>query len=144
MGGTIFITVEPDSVAQRPLQSIEIVVATGETAPRTFERFARAVGATPPESPSTLKEGAAMVWERRIASAPIAILPERGTKLGQRHRRKYAEAELPKGRSFYFRGPDRKLNLRAQNLKLFIQTAAGVDDETWLYHLHLEGTIRAG
>ncbi|MBV8887023.1 MAG: hypothetical protein JO235_23930 [Chroococcidiopsidaceae cyanobacterium CP_BM_RX_35] len=35
----------------------------------------------------------------------------------------------------YFRGPNGKLNLRAQNLILFTQLAQGVDDETWLYHL---------
>src|SRR5207253_10359260 len=30
---------------------------------------------------------------------------------------------------------DGKLNLRAQNLILFLQIADGVDDETWTYHL---------
>ena len=53
----------------------------------------------------------------------------------QRHRRKYAEGELPPERSFYFRGPDGKLNLRAQNLIMFRQLAEGIDDETWLHHL---------
>ena len=38
-------------------------------------------------------------------------------------------------RSFYFRGPEGRLNLRAQNLELFSQIADGVDDETWDYHL---------
>jgi hypothetical protein len=38
-------------------------------------------------------------------------------------------------KSFYFRGPQGKLNLRAQNLALFTQLASGVDDTTWLYHL---------
>lgn len=143
VGGAIFITVEPDSVAQRPLQSVDVLVATGEIAQGTIERFARAVGVTPPEqSSSILNDGDAMVWERRISSTPITIRPQRGTKLGQRHRRKYAEAELPEDRSFYFRGPDRKLNLRAQNLKLFLQIAAGVDDQTWLYHLHLQDYSR--
>jgi hypothetical protein len=54
----------------------------------------------------------------------------------RRHRRKYAEGELPPDRSFYFRGPEDKLNLRAQNLILFTQLADGVDDETWEHHLH--------
>jgi hypothetical protein len=36
---------------------------------------------------------------------------------------------------FYFRGPDRELNLAAQNLRIFMQLGEGVDDETWLYHL---------
>ena len=38
-------------------------------------------------------------------------------------------------RSFYFRGPDSALNLRAQNLSTFVQMASGVDDKTWLHHL---------
>ncbi len=49
--------------------------------------------------------------------------------------RKYATGELGEDKSFYFRGPAGRLNLRAQNLALFVQLAAGVDDETWLYHL---------
>jgi hypothetical protein len=42
---------------------------------------------------------------------------------------------LPAEASFYFRGPDGKLNLRAQNLRLFVQLAEGVDDDTWMHHL---------
>jgi hypothetical protein len=53
----------------------------------------------------------------------------------QRHSRKYATGELPPERSFYFRGPEGKLNLRAHNLQLFLEIAEGVDDDTWLYHL---------
>jgi hypothetical protein len=53
----------------------------------------------------------------------------------RRHRRKYAEGELPPDRSFYFRGPEGKLNLRAQNLTIFMQLAEGVDDQTWMHHL---------
>jgi hypothetical protein len=37
--------------------------------------------------------------------------------------------------SFVFKGPDHKLNLKANNLMTFIQMAEGVDDETWLYYL---------
>ena len=52
-----------------------------------------------------------------------------------RHRRKYAEGELAPERSFYFRGPNGKLNLRAFNLITFLQLMDGVDDDTWLFHL---------
>jgi hypothetical protein len=48
--------------------------------------------------------------------------------------RKYAEGALPEERSFYFRGPEKKLNLRAPNLIVFTDLADGVDAETWLYH----------
>jgi hypothetical protein len=53
----------------------------------------------------------------------------------RRHNRKYAEGELPPERSFYFRGPDERLNLRARNLFMFLQMADGVDDDTWQHHL---------
>ena len=53
----------------------------------------------------------------------------------ERHTRKYAEGELGEDKSFYFRGPDNALNLRAQNLTIFLQMAEGVDDETWRHHL---------
>ncbi len=53
----------------------------------------------------------------------------------RRHQRNYAEGELSPEQSFYFRGPENKLNLRAQNLSTFLQLADGIDDETWLFHL---------
>lgn len=31
--------------------------------------------------------------------------------------------------------PSDKLNLRAQKLTIFVQIAAGVDEETWMHHL---------
>jgi hypothetical protein len=34
------------------------------------------------------------------------------------------------------RGPENALNLRAQNLMIFLQLADGVDDRTWQHHLH--------
>jgi len=52
----------------------------------------------------------------------------------RRHRRKYTEGELPPERSFYFRGPQARLNLRAVNLVRFRELAEGVDEETWAYH----------
>ena len=49
--------------------------------------------------------------------------------------RNYSAGELGEDRSFYFRGPEDRLNLRAQNLTMFLQLADGVDDHTWLFHL---------
>jgi len=53
----------------------------------------------------------------------------------RRHIRKYAEGELPPDRSFYFRGPQADLNLRAANLARFCELAEGVDEATWEHHL---------
>jgi hydroxymethylpyrimidine pyrophosphatase-like HAD family hydrolase len=53
----------------------------------------------------------------------------------QRHVRKYVEGELPPERSFFFRGPEGQLNLRAPNLTRFCELAEGVDEGTWAHHL---------
>jgi hydroxymethylpyrimidine pyrophosphatase-like HAD family hydrolase len=53
----------------------------------------------------------------------------------RRHIRKYTEGELPPDRSFYFRGPGDRLNLRAVNLVRFCELAEGVDEATWEHHL---------
>jgi hydroxymethylpyrimidine pyrophosphatase-like HAD family hydrolase len=53
----------------------------------------------------------------------------------RRHVRKYAEGELPPDRSFYFRGANGALNLRAANLIRFCELAEGVDEATWAHHL---------
>jgi hypothetical protein len=53
-----------------------------------------------------------------------------------RNARKYASGgELPDRLSFYFRGPQGKLNLRANNLQTFLRLLEGVDDDTWQFHL---------
>jgi HAD superfamily hydrolase (TIGR01484 family) len=52
----------------------------------------------------------------------------------RRHVRKYVEGELPADRSFYFRGENGALNLRAANLERFCELAEGVDESTWTWH----------
>src|SRR5262249_27390259 len=79
--------------------------------------------------------GEAVAWFRRTTEPPFRFRSEPQRAARQRHHRKYAEGELGPELSFYFRGPEGKLNLRAQNLHVFMQLADGVDDETWLYHL---------
>ena len=53
----------------------------------------------------------------------------------RRHLRKYTEGELPPDRSFFFRGPQAALDLRAANLLRFCELAEGVDEATWAHHL---------
>ncbi len=47
-------------------------------------------------------------------------------------------------RSFYFRLTGKRHNLRAQNLAIPSQPAEGIDEETWLYHLHRGATTLDG
>ena len=53
----------------------------------------------------------------------------------KRHTRKYAEGTLGADRSFFFRGPDASMNIRAQNLSMFLQVGDGVDRDSYLFHL---------
>ena len=78
--------------------------------------------------------GEVLYWTRAGKALPQVIKTHPCRQERRRHRRKYAEGELPPDRSFYFRGPEKKLNLRAQNMMLFLQLADGVDDATWEHH----------
>jgi hydroxymethylpyrimidine pyrophosphatase-like HAD family hydrolase len=136
MRGTLMITVHPESISPAALSVVDLVIAVGEAPERTLANFAQAIGQPPPAlTPTELQTGEAIAWFRRTAEPPFWFRsePQKGER--QRHHRKYAEGELGPDLSFYFRGPEGKLKLRAQNLHIFMQLADGVDDETWLHHL---------
>jgi hydroxymethylpyrimidine pyrophosphatase-like HAD family hydrolase len=136
MRGMLMITVHPESVSPAALSVIDLIIAVGDAPERTLANFSQAVGQPPPPlGPIELRTGEAVAWFRRKADPPFRFRSEPPKGERQRHLRKYAEGELGPEISFYFRGPEGKLNLRAQNLQIFMQLADGVDDETWLHHL---------
>jgi HAD superfamily hydrolase (TIGR01484 family) len=133
----MYITVHPRFVAPAVLASVDTVVAVGEAPAAIFQEFTETLGQRPSViSNSATQPGEVLVWHRYNDTAPFRLRPALSHTDRRRHRRKYAEGELGPDRSFYFRGPEERLNLRAQNLILFRQIADGVDDATWLYHLH--------
>ena len=132
----LWITVHPDHLSGAVLERIDTVVAIGNTPGDTLQRFAAALGRhAPPSAIAQLPAGEALLWSCRKADAAqrIRIDPPRARL--RRHKRKYAQGDLGPELSFYFQGPERKLNLRANNLLSFLQLAEGVDDATWDYHL---------
>ena len=134
--GLLLVTVHPEAVSPSILETVDTVVAIGNTPRETVTAFAAAARAAPPAvSPAPLAPGEALAWSRSAAHPPIhfKIAPPRAER--RRHVRKYAAGELGPDKSFYFRGPDGKLNLRVQNLQIFLQTGDGVDDDTWMHHL---------
>jgi energy-coupling factor transporter ATP-binding protein EcfA2 len=134
--GMIYVTVHPDHVAKSVLQTVDVLFALGDDPMGTISRFCEALGLPVPEAaPLALAHGEAVFWDRRSPELPckLHIAPCEADR--QRHRRKYAEGELPADRSFFFRGPENALNLRAHNLIIFMQLADGVDDDTWMHHL---------
>jgi hypothetical protein len=132
---TVYITVHPDQMARAALETVTKVVAVGGSPGQTIAKFCAARAEPAPQAaPDSQESGEVYIWSRGQRSGERVRLV-RSEAEHHRHLRKYAEGELPPARSFYFRGPDNKLNLRAQNLILFMQLADGVDDATWIYHL---------
>jgi hypothetical protein len=132
---TIFITVHPEALAADALEEVETVLALGDGAPEVLAKFAHALGIKPPKNAPKPGNDEVLCWLLKSTRQTFLVKAERPQQVHKRHTRKYAEGDLGEDRSFYFRGPDNKLNLRAQNLMLFLQMADGVDDITFEHHL---------
>jgi hypothetical protein len=139
----VFVAVDPAAVAAHVLQGVEDVFAVGTRPADTIRAFCRASSVDEPSLPEGPTEpGHALFWNPRSGQAPEFVTARAPAAKMERHTRKYAEGELGEDKSFYFRGPDRALNLRAQNLTIFLQIADGVDDRTWLHHLQANDVSR--
>jgi hypothetical protein len=136
LSGTILITVHPERVSPTALAFVDTVLATGSDAESILANFAELTQIAKPTAVRQAPQpGQALLWfARRDSSPPILLNSRQAKSERRRHRRNYAEGELSPEQSFYFRGPENKLNLRAHNLATFLQIADGVDDETWLFH----------
>jgi len=137
VNGILMITVHPEHVATSALSLVNTIIAV-KSPMQTITDFCETVGHKLPTDPLPLElaAGEAVAWFLEAEEQPFqfqAIPPRQEL---QRHMRTYAEGNLGNDRCFFFRGEDGKLNLKAQNLIMFTQLADGVDDQTWLYHLH--------
>jgi hypothetical protein len=137
LDGVLAVCVSPKLVAPSVLRALDTIVVLGDRPREMLREFTDANRIGPVDgSPEALEAGTALLWNKNAGGEPAALVrlePSRTAR--RRHLRKYAEGELPEDRSFYFRGPEGKLNLRAHNLILFMDLADGVDDDTWLFHL---------
>lgn len=134
--GVVFVTVHPDHIAPAAIASVHWLLVFGRAVAEMVNSVVGRRRVEPPRGlPSSCPAGHAWAWriDRGEAPVEIAVVPPQQEQ--RRHIRKYASGELGDDRSFYFRGPDDKLNLRAQNLELFCQIAEGVDHDTWQHHL---------
>lgn len=129
----IWITVHADHMAQDVLGAVGHFVTVGKEPFATMEKIASCLGRPLPALGESVESGEALFWNGHDAPVRFRALPPRAER--RRHIRKYAEGTLPEDRSFYFRGADQKLRLRAPNLQVFLELADGVDEETWLHHL---------
>jgi hypothetical protein len=129
------ITVHPERVSPDLLAHVRLALAVGAGAARTLGQLGAAIGVDPPAGPEPPRPGQALAWIRDEATSEVvAFTPMPARAERRRHVRKYAAGELGTDKSFYFRGPADRLNLRARNLRTFTEIAEGVDDDTWEHH----------
>ena len=134
--GTLYITVHPKSVARRVIATVDAVIAVGDRPDATIREFCDAAGVEPPALDGVTERapaGQALYW-RVGAARPDALHTVPPAIERRRHSRTYVEGNRGE-RSFRFRGPDGKLNLKAYNVHVFLQLGDGVDDDTWMHHL---------
>ena len=138
LGSLIMITVHPENLAESLRNDANVVITIG---PDQSQLLLRASPRAAKEFPwlnskqMDSSTGEMLVWVSGQPEINQVMLTPSKIEL-RRHKRKYATGELGEDKSFYFRGPSEKMNIRVQNLTLFTQIAEGIDDETWLYHLH--------
>jgi hypothetical protein len=132
---TILVTVHPDHVAPAILVPIDTVVAIGHSPEQTLAKFARVTAKTISWPVDLVYQSdRVVIWFEADGQAAFAMHAQPGRVERIRHHRKYAEGNL-RWHSFYFRGPDNRHNLKAQNLMVFCQIAQGIDESTWMFHL---------
>ena len=132
--GVLFVTVRPQSMSTRAIACVDRVIAVGDEAGSAVGAFCDASGLSVPDVAEAVPRGEMLTISRTEKLRRMAVIPCASTR--RRHLRKYAEGKLGDDRSFFFRGPDGKLNLRATNLVMFVEIGAGVDGETWEFHRH--------
>jgi hypothetical protein len=135
LSGALFITVEPAALSIPVLRSIDTFIALGEHASDAIADFCWMIGVRAPVERLVPGAEEALLWRRSGDRRLRRIRLEKPRQPHLCHTRKYAQGEIGADHSFYFRGPRNRLNLRTQNLELFLQIAEGVDDETWEHHL---------
>ncbi|CCD38955.1 unnamed protein product [Candidatus Paraburkholderia kirkii UZHbot1] len=143
LGPAIFSTVHPNAISPRVLERVNVFIGAGPGAQETLTEFAHAAGIDMPRSLLAAPEaGEALIWRCERGEAPggrwsdpriVRVEPAKTQR--RRHVCKYATGMLIPERSFYFRGPENRLKLRAGNLTLFLELAEGVDEDTWQFHL---------
>jgi len=131
----MLVTTDPNLVEKSIIEHVNLVIAIGNEPRNTLQKFADIKKIKLPDQPiDALEKGEAWIWESNNGHL-FPIRSEKPAQLLKRHKKKYAAGDM-QDNSFYFTGPGKKLNLKANNLMMFIQMAEGVDDDTWMHHLH--------
>ncbi|WP_062438692.1 HAD family hydrolase [Herbidospora daliensis] len=129
LGAMLAITVHPDSLSAPVLGEFTAVIAVGAEPGGVLDAFSQAER---PDVPGELDTGELLLWRPGDDPVQVTLTPSQHER--RRHIRKYAAGTLGDDSSFRFRGPDDRLDLKADNLNLFLRLGEGVDEDTWQFH----------
>ncbi|HEY0096649.1 MAG TPA: HAD family hydrolase, partial [Archangium sp.] len=135
LGETILVAENPGEVARSILRQVDVAVAAGPASARTLGQLAGALDEPPPYVPLSANQSDEVIaWFITEGHWPLRLRvpPGRAERLRRFHG--HVEGDLGSG-SFIFRGPEGRLDLRANNLSTFCQLADAVDEQAWLFHL---------
>jgi HAD superfamily hydrolase (TIGR01484 family) len=132
----MYITAFIDQLPETVLRGVDLFVAIGDDPVTHLREYCGLLGEPEPELAPPLDQQShrAIGWWRPDGQPAWFKRPDPPEEV-QRHRHGYLDGDMSPDDRFYFRGPENKLNLAAQNLRMFMQLGEGVDDKTWQYHL---------
>jgi hydroxymethylpyrimidine pyrophosphatase-like HAD family hydrolase len=132
----MFITAFIGQLPETVLGGIDLFVAIGDEPVKHLAQYCELLGEPIPDvaPPSDQQEHRAIAWWRRNGNPTWFKRPAPPSD-HERHRHGSLDGDMSPEDRFYFRGPKGKLNLAAQNLRIFMQVGEGVDDKTWQHHL---------
>ena len=125
-GSSLLVTVHPAHVSLKILEQVNVFIAVGKDPQAAFQEFCKATQRElPPLPQTTLRPGEGLAWSLQTGEVvQFGSIPSR--QAHERHKRKYAEGELEEPRVFYFRGPEKQVNIRIHNLASFISNSPEV------------------
>jgi len=137
LAGIVFITAYHDQISTAVLDHVDWIVSIAKEPQNAIAQCCKLMGEDLPDfhPPEDFRDHRALAW-RRGEKRPTwfsRLAPQ--SDGGQRHQHSYYEGDMDDELQFVFRGPENKMSLAVSNLKEFIKTATGIDDETWLHHL---------
>ncbi|TWU02547.1 HAD family hydrolase [Stieleria varia] len=137
LAGIIFITAYHDQISTAVLEHVDWIISIAEKPDDAIRQCCELMKETLPKfhPPEDHRPHRALAW-RRGDERPVWFSRLAPRTDGQRHQHSYYDGEMDQELQFVFRGADKQLSLATANLKEFIKTAEGVDEATWLHHLH--------
>lgn len=133
--GLIFISLEAAMLAPAVLRAAGTILALGPRPREILAEVSALSGHPLPAAVPAAEHGAMLCWRIGDEGSVRVLRPIPPHQPHHRHIGKYAAGDLGPWHSFYFRGPEQRINQPARNLYAFIDLAGRVSTEIWLHHL---------